>query len=737
MLTGIDKYKKNGKEVTNLSKVKLSKYELSLLSKGLKFVPTRRNIDLGKLISDLKTWERRMRLKEYFYSEENENNENTEDRRFKKKSTWTPKEGRDKWLDLYIQSVKDDIINGLRRDFKMNVSKAEEKAMRDLLNNDNIVIRPADKGSGIVILDADQYKEELFNEMDDNKTYQKINKDPTQTIRNKVKKLVTDMYKRGSINEDLKKYMLPSDCGAGKLQANPKLHKNNMPVRTIVNGRNHPTARMAEVVEDQLTENVKSLGSYIQDTTDFLNKISQIEQPLPDNSIMFCMDVKSLYPSVPRKEARMAVKRALDKRMSKEIPSEEVLNMMDLVLDNNNFTFAGEHFIQKEGTAIGSHLGMNYASTYLGEWEHALFENSDNLPIYHFRYVDDIWGVWTKGITELKEFYKTANAIHPCIQVDLRYSSDKIEFLDVLTSIKNNRIETELFTKETDKHLYLHSESSHPESTKRAIPYGLGVRIKRICSDSRSYEKNRLQIKNHLKNRGYHGNFVENELQKVDKLERQNLLSYRNKKKSMERVPLVLTFSKGLPNVRNILRKHMPTLHTSDRLKNVFPTQPILAYKRDNNLQDILVHKKHNKMFFQKPQKCEPCGSNCALCPYLLNSETFTNHRGEIYNVRNYINCKTENVVYAIFCNKCNTFIYVGETGDTLYQRMLLNFSRIRNQTDDPVAKHFYTDGHTVKDFRVQGIEKLCGDDIFRKTHENLWKNKMRTYKPYGINTKE
>jgi hypothetical protein len=35
---------------------------------------------------------------------------------------------------------------------------------------------------------------------------------------------------------------------------------------------------------------------------------------------------------------------------------------------------------------------------------------------------------------------------------------------------------TDLYTKPTDKHLYLHINSSHPESTKKSIPYGLALR---------------------------------------------------------------------------------------------------------------------------------------------------------------------------------------------------------------------------------------------------------------------
>jgi hypothetical protein len=35
------------------------------------------------------------------------------------------------------------------------------------------------------------------------------------------------------------------------------------------------------------------------------------------------------------------------------------------------------------------------------------------------------------------------------------------------------------------------------------------------------------------------------------------------------------------------------------------------------------------------------------------------------------------------------------------------------------------------------GLEKLYGNDQYRKTIENYWKNKLRTYRPYGVNTKE
>ena len=99
---------------------------------------------------------------------------------------------------------------------------------------------------------------------------------------------------------------------------------------------------------------------------------------------------------------------------------------MDMVLENNNFSFNGKHYVQTEGTAIGSHLGMNYASVYLGSWEKTLFENSKTKPMTYFRFVDDVWGLWSDGLDSLKDFHRVANLIHPRIQVNLRYSTEKL-----------------------------------------------------------------------------------------------------------------------------------------------------------------------------------------------------------------------------------------------------------------------------------------------------------------------
>ena len=114
----------NERMVTNLSSRKLTATEEKLLSRGLSFIPTQRNIDVWRVHSDLAEWERRMRLKEYFANKEPESDEedNSSDEeggldfiKKKKESNFTPKPGRDKWLDAYIEVEKKDVIDGIKR----------------------------------------------------------------------------------------------------------------------------------------------------------------------------------------------------------------------------------------------------------------------------------------------------------------------------------------------------------------------------------------------------------------------------------------------------------------------------------------------------------------------------------------------------------------------------------------------------------------------------------------------
>ena len=92
-----------------------------------------------------------------------------------------------------------------------------------------------------------------------------------------------------------------------------------------------------------------STPSYIKDTTEFLQHLQRVQQPLREETILFCFDVVKLYPSIPRVEGREACREALEMRQTKRMPTEEVLEMIDTVLDHNVFHFNEKYYQQKKG----------------------------------------------------------------------------------------------------------------------------------------------------------------------------------------------------------------------------------------------------------------------------------------------------------------------------------------------------------------------------------------------------
>ena len=426
-------------EVVNMSKRTLSSSELSLLTRGLSFAPSRKQT-VAQLTADLKEWERLMRLREYWYDNRNAAHPAAgapdDDSKYKQ-SRWVPPRGREPWLDMYLDEVTASVLRETKTRGTGNLSKDEEAALLSLIQDDSIVIRPADKGSSIVIMNTEDYLAKLDEEVGDTTTYQPVSSDQTSQVHKRVRRIVDDLARNGHIGPHQKAYLLPARPQPGHLQGNPKLHKPGAPLRAIISGRGHATERIAEMAEEQLRAHVEHQPSYVRDTSDFISKLRETAQPIVaqvgHTPLLFCMDVKKLYPSVPRADGIEACRVALDGRTDASIPTASVIEMIETVLDSNNFNLTPDRqFVQTDGTAIGSRLGKNYACTYLGRWEQQLLEEASLKPVLYLRYIDDIFGVWLHGQEELIKFCDSANQIHSKIQVDLRSSESEIEFLDVL-----------------------------------------------------------------------------------------------------------------------------------------------------------------------------------------------------------------------------------------------------------------------------------------------------------------
>ena len=136
-------------------------------------------------------------------------------------------------------------------------------------------------------------------------------------------------------------------------------------------------------------------------------------------------------------------------------------------------------------------------------------------PMVWFRYIDDIFFIWTHGEEKLEEFMADFNAFNPNIQFTYESSKKSIAFLDLDVALNNGRLESTVHVKPTDRHQYLHYSSSHPEHTKRSIVFSQTLRVSRICSREKDFQDHCLQMRSWFLKRKYPEKLIDNEVKKV------------------------------------------------------------------------------------------------------------------------------------------------------------------------------------------------------------------------------
>ena len=88
-------------------------------------------------------------------------------------------------------------------------------------------------------------------------------------------------------------------------------------------------------------------------------------------------------------------------------------------------------------------------------------------------------------------FVTEFNNYHPSIKFTYESNKENITFRDFGISLSGNKLTTDLHSKSTDKHQYLHYTSAHPAHTKCSIIYSQALRMSSICSYKTDFEKHR------------------------------------------------------------------------------------------------------------------------------------------------------------------------------------------------------------------------------------------------------
>ena len=257
------------------------------------------------------------------------------------------------------------------------------------------------------------------------------------------------------------------------------------------------------------------------------------------------------------------------------------------------------------------------------------------------------------------------------------------------------------------------------------------------------------ELINFLKLRGYSRHFLKIEINRTRIIPHQESFKPQTQKNNSNRTPFVITYNPAFPNVSTAVWKNINILQSSNRCKQIFPSPPIVAYKRSPSLRDLLVRSALRDYSTQQ-EKPSPGVSKCnhprcLTCPFLKQGQanyTFTSTK-EKRRIHDHLNCKSKTllVIYIIECKKCGKQ-YTGETKRHLHQRFgehrrsILNYGHFSNPT--PVSEHFNQADHSINDVLLIPLELIHSNrDSVRKAREAHLIDKAMTLEPQGINRRD
>ena len=479
---------------------------------------------------------------------------------------------------------------------------------------------------------------------------------------------------------------------------------------------------------------------------------------LEDDHILVTWDVTGLYNNILHEEGLESMEQALNSRTNPEIPTDYLVKLMRVILENNLFRFNEELWRQEVGCAMGTKPAPSYADIFMAKKIDdkiislaQMYSRHGKSPIEIFkRFLDDIFSIFKGSTKNLHILFEEMNKIHETIKFTMNHSSppnepeeerckcqiqQSIPFLDVSCSIKNGKIETDLYRKKTDRNMYLLPTSCHPPTVSKNIPFSLCLRIVRICSTHESRESQFQNLKNLLMNRGYSERTITSAIDRARGIPR-NIALRRVLKKNEDRRPVfALTYDPRLPPIQTIQAKHWRSMvHQDPYLAEVYQQPPLTAFRRQKNIKDHLIRAKVPSDPKLHPTRrhrgMKKCNKNCSACPYIREVKSIRINNGE-WKINQSLDCSVSNCVYLIQCKKENCKkVYIGETKRIMKFRFAEHRGYVNNQdVTQATGEHFTSSGHSVTDMSILILEQVRStDDIYRREREKYFIRKFNTY---------
>jgi hypothetical protein len=191
----------------------------------------------------------------------------------------------------------------------------------------------ADKGNSIVIMYTDEYNSKVQQFIDSN-NFTIMDKDPTKQFEKRIRAIINESPT--TIEKHKKAKYINLNPTAPTIRGLPKVHKDNCPIRPIINWHNAPAFKLA-----------KLLNTFIQSNTTLLNTFNvknsiQLMKDLTENAYtptlkMASFHIENMYSNIPTNSLIKIITDICTEQHIQASISNEILNIARAVIEQNYF----------------------------------------------------------------------------------------------------------------------------------------------------------------------------------------------------------------------------------------------------------------------------------------------------------------------------------------------------------------------------------------------------------------
>lgn len=333
-----------------------------------------------------------------------------------------------------------------------------------LKSNPDILILKSDKGNKTIAMSKSDYNQKLSILLNDNTTYEIMPNDPTNKYQRTITRIVNKLENTLEISPAIKKILVTPYPIAPRFYAQPKVHKDQVPLRPIVSFINAPTYNLCKFLANIINQiNFQSPFS-IKNSFDFVENIQK--KIVPENNVLVSFDVNSLFTNIPSH----LVLELISKNWTKlqpftSISKHSFIELVKLCTDMGYFVHDNTYYKQIFGIAMGSPIAPALAELVMDDLLAFVTDKLDFELPFLYKYVDDIITILPK--CKIDSTLLIFNSYHSRLNFTVEIENNNaLPFLDTLVIREGPHIYTDWFFKPCASNRILHFYSQCPSHYK-------------------------------------------------------------------------------------------------------------------------------------------------------------------------------------------------------------------------------------------------------------------------------